>query len=91
MSHRRFVIAGNSGSGKSTLARQLAAVTGLEVIHLDRHFWRPGWVETPAEEWRATQALLLAGEGWVAEGNYDSTLDIRCARADCVVYLDPPR
>ena len=34
----------DDGSGKSTFARALAARTGLPVIHLDLHYWKPGWV-----------------------------------------------
>ena len=46
-----FAIIGPSGAGKSTLARQLGAITGLPVVHLDREFWRAGWVPTPDAEW----------------------------------------
>jgi hypothetical protein len=35
---------GLAGFGKSTFAVALAAKTGLPVIHLDLHFWKPGWV-----------------------------------------------
>lgn len=82
---------GCAGAGKSTLARRLGAALDLPVVHLDRHFWRPGWVEPPREEWRAEQELLLAGDGWVADGNYGNTLDIRLRRADTMVLIDLPR
>ncbi len=42
---------GNCGSGKSTLARQLGAGLGLDVVHLDALYWRPGWVEPTDAEW----------------------------------------
>lgn len=39
---RRFIlIDGRSGSGKTTLAAELAAETGLRVVHLDDFY--PGW------------------------------------------------
>ena len=44
---KRIIILGSAGSGKSTLATKLGEITGIPVIHLDRLFWNPGWVETP--------------------------------------------
>jgi adenylate kinase family enzyme len=87
---RRVVVTGMAGAGKSTFARQLSAKTGLPVIHLDLHFWKPGWVEPSDKEWREVQSRLLAGQEWIAEGNYHQTLDLRLARADTVVFLDTP-
>ena len=82
---------GCAGAGKSTLAQEMGGGLGLEVIHLDRLFWRPGWVETPREEWRAIQEDLLRREAWIIDGNYGSTLPLRLAAADTVLFLDFPR
>ena len=77
-----------AGAGKSTFSRALSAKTGLPVIHLDVHFWKPGWVEPSEDEWREKERGLLAGEEWIADGNYTATLDYRLERADTVVFLD---
>ncbi len=87
---KRVLIIGSSGSGKSTLARQLGARLELPVIHLDRHYWHPGWVGTPDAEWQQTVARLLQREQWVMDGNYRSTLRMRLNAADAVVFLDLP-
>jgi adenylate kinase family enzyme len=87
---RRVVVTGMAGAGKSTFARQLSAKTGLAAIHLDFHFWKPGWVEPSEKEWRDVQSRLLAGEEWIADGNYHETLDLRLKRADTIVFLDTP-
>jgi adenylate kinase family enzyme len=79
-----------AGAGKSTFSRALSAKTGLPVIHLDIHFWKPGWVPTPEDEWRDKQRELLAGREWIVDGNYHATLDLRIERADTVVFLDTP-
>ncbi|MGQ0832968.1 MAG: hypothetical protein ACT4OV_14975 [Microthrixaceae bacterium] len=87
---RRVIVTGLAGSGKSTLSIALAARTGLPLIHLDLHFWKPGWVAPSEAEWREKQRLVLAGDAWIADGNYHETLDLRLERADTVLFLDLP-
>jgi adenylate kinase family enzyme len=87
---RRVLVTGLAGSGKSTFSLALAAKTGLPVIHLDLHFWKPGWVAPSETEWREKQRGALAGEAWIADGNYHETLDLRLELADSVVVLDLP-
>jgi len=87
---RRIVVTGMAGSGKSTLSVALGAKTGLPVIHLDLQFWKAGWVAPSEADFREKQRGLLAGEAWIADGNYYETLDLRLERADTVVYLDTP-
>jgi adenylate kinase family enzyme len=84
---QRVAIVGSGGAGKSTFAAALGEATGLPVVHLDRHFWRPGWAETPRDEWRQRQRELFAGERWIADGNYGGTFDERFARADTVIVV----
>jgi adenylate kinase family enzyme len=85
------VVIGSGGAGKSTFAVELGRRTGLPVVHLDRHFWRPGWVATPDDEWEARVRELVAADRWVMDGNYGGTMPIRFERADTVVFLDLPR
>ena len=87
---RRVVVTGLAGAGKSTFSRALSAETGLPVIVLDFHFWLPGWAEPTEAAWREKQNTLLAGDDWIADGNYHATLDLRLERADTVVFLDTP-
>lgn len=81
---------GCPGAGKSTFARRLGAVLGFEVIHLDRLYWHPGWVHTPAERWTEIQQAALQGDRWIVDGNYAATLALRLAAADTVVLFDFP-
>ena len=85
------MIVGPAGSGKSTLARDLGAVLDLPVIHLDAHYWLPGWVEPPLDVWRERVHQLVRGETWIIDGNYSDTFDLRLAVADTIVFLDVPR
>ncbi|MEM1115428.1 MAG: AAA family ATPase [Bacteroidota bacterium] len=88
---QRILVIGSSGSGKSTLARAIGARLGLPVVHLDRHYWRPGWVEPDAETWGAQVDALLEADAWVMDGNYGGTMDRRLEAADAVVFLDRSR
>jgi adenylate kinase family enzyme len=87
---RRVIVTGLAGSGKSTLSIALAAKTGLPLIHLDLEFWKPGWTAPSDDEWRERQRAVLAGDAWIADGNYHETLDLRLERADTVLFLDMP-
>jgi adenylate kinase family enzyme len=85
------MIVGPGGAGKSWLAKRIAERTGLPLIHLDREYWRPGWIETPKPAWKARVAEIVAGERWVMDGNYGGTLALRMTRADTIIFLDVSR
>jgi adenylate kinase family enzyme len=86
----RVLIIGSPGAGKSVLTRRLAAATGLPVVHLDRHFFGPGWIEPAPEIWRARVAELTGAPRWIMDGNYTHTLPMRLALADTAIFLDFP-
>ncbi len=87
---QRVLVLGCAGAGKSTLSIELARRTGLPLIHLDKHYWRPGWVEPTRDEWRAQVAALLERPSWIMDGNYGGTVAQRLARADTAIFLDFP-
>lgn len=89
-SRRRWLLVGSGGAGKSTLARRLAAALDLPLIHLDREYWRPGWVAIPKDQWRIRVAELASADAWVMDGNYSGTIDMRLDRADVIIVMDTP-
>ncbi len=88
--HKIMVIGVSAGAGKSTFARQLGELTGIEVTHLDRLFWKPNWVEASSEEFSAAQQQVVQRGRWIMEGNYTGTVHIREPYADTVIYLELP-
>ena len=86
---RRVLILGGPGAGKTTLAVRLGTQLGLPVIHLDAHFWRAGWRESPRAEWTAQMTALVAMERWVMDGHYARTLALSARAADVIVILAP--
>jgi len=88
---KRVLIIGNPGAGKSTLATRLGKILDLPVIHLDRYFWQPGWIQTESQKWRQKVLELISGERWIIDGNYRNTMDIRIPKADTIIWLDYSR
>lgn len=88
---RKILVIGSGGAGKSTFARRLGEMLGLEVIHLDTAYWRPGWTPTPKDEWARKVEELCRGESWVMDGNFSGTLEPRLDACDTVIFLDLPR
>src|ERR1700688_4289962 len=87
---RRAIVTGMTGPGKGTFWGGLSARTGLPVIHLDLHYWKPEWVKPSDDEWRLKQRRVLAGDTWIADGNYHESLDFRLERAETVIVLPTP-
>src|SRR3989338_1002761 len=85
---KRILVIGSAGAGKSTFAKRLHEKLGLPLIHLDQHYWRPGWVKPEKIEWERKVKELLGGESWIIDGNYRSTLHLRLPAADAIIFLD---
>ncbi|RJL22027.1 topology modulation protein [Bailinhaonella thermotolerans] len=86
----RIAIIGCGGSGKTTIARRLGQITGAPVTHLDVVYYDDEWNTLPQDKFAAIQHELVAQPRWVIDGNFASTLLIRLARADTVIFLDLP-
>jgi adenylate kinase family enzyme len=88
---KKILIIGSGGAGKSTLARALGEILQIEVLHLDRFHWQPGWIGLPKDEWQKTVEDLLKRESWIMDGNFGGTMERRLAASDTAIFLDFPR
>ncbi|WP_243057782.1 AAA family ATPase [Nocardioides sp. SR21] len=84
----RVAVAGVSGSGKSTLARRIGALLDLPYTETDSLFHGPGWTRMPTFE--AEVQRLADSDRWVCEWQYDDARPVLLARADLMVWVDPP-
>ena len=87
---KRIAIIGLPGSGKSTFAIKLGKLLKIPVHHLDRHMF-DGRKKRGKTEFLAIKESLLKENAWIIEGCSFSTLEMRFARADAVIYFDLPR
>ncbi len=88
---KKIIVIGSGGAGKSTFSRRLGAATGIEVIHLDRLFWNPGWIETKEDVWSGVVEEALQAESWIMDGNFGGTREMRMQACDTIIFLDTPR
>ncbi len=87
---KKIAVIGCGGAGKSTFSRRLSAILKIPVYHLDKLYWKPGWVPMPREEWDNLIKDLVKKDKWIIDGNYGRTMDIRLNVADTVIFLNMP-
>ncbi|WP_179393793.1 topology modulation protein [Lacticaseibacillus absianus] len=88
----KVILIGNAGTGKSTLARRLRATTGWPLLSLDRIWHAMDYSHVAKLKFaQAQRAFMAAHSDWLIDGNYGSTLPLRLAEADLVVWVQCPR
>lgn len=87
---KRIIIIGCPGSGKSTFARELHTRTNLPLYYLDMLYWNADRTTVPKEEFRRRLGEVLEKDSWIIDGNYNSTMEMRMAVCDTVIFLDYP-
>lgn len=87
----KIMIMGSAGAGKSTVARKLGAIYNIPAFHLDKCFWKPGWVMSTPLEQAEIHKKLMAKDNWVIDGNYSAFFEARAEHADKIIYLNISR
>ena len=87
---KRIIIIGSPGSGKSTLARALHELTKIPLHYLDMMYWNADRTIVEKPIFRERLADAMSGDEWIIDGNYSSTMEMRIAACDTVVFLDYP-
>ncbi|MGK9175363.1 adenylate kinase [Yokenella regensburgei] len=81
-------VIGTSGSGKSTLSRRLATLLNVPWIEMDSLYWLSDWQGRTDAEMNALLVAALDSPGWVLDGNYNRTRDIKWRDVDVIVWVD---
>lgn len=88
---QKILIIGSPGSGKSKFSFRLSKKLNIPIIHLDKLFWKEGWVSRSKETFDKLLIEEMEKESWIIDGNYSRTLPMRLEKADTVILFDYSR
>ena len=87
---KKVIVIGCPGSGKSTFARALHNKTGIPLYHLDMMYWNADKTTVEKSVFLERLSDVLEKDEWIIDGNYGSTMELRMAACDTVIFLDYP-
>ena len=87
---KKVIVIGCPGSGKSTVSRALHNKTGIPLYHLDMMYWNADKTTVEKSVFLERLSVVLAKDEWIIDGNYGSTMELRMAACDTVIFLDYP-
>jgi len=87
---KKIIVIGCPGSGKSTVSRALHNKTGIPLYHLDMMYWNADKTTVEKSLFIERLSVVLEKDKWIIDGNYGSTMELRMAACDTVIFLDYP-
>ena len=87
---KKIIVIGCPGSGKSTVSRALHNRTGIPLYHLDMMYWNADKTTVEKSVFLERLSAVLEKDEWIIDGNYSSTMELRMAACDTVIFLDYP-
>ena len=87
---KKVIVIGCPGSGKSTVSRALHNKTGIPLYHLDMMYWNADKTTVEKSIFLERLSVVLEKNEWIIDGNYGSTMELRMAACDTVIFLDYP-
>ena len=87
---KKIIVIGCPGSGKSTVSRALHNKTAIPLYHLDMMYWNADKTTVEKSIFLERLSAVLKKDEWIIDGNYGSTMELRMAACDTVIFLDYP-
>ncbi len=84
----KISIIGHSSSGKSTFAKRIAQVYQAPVLHIDKIFFAPNWVERDREVVEGEIRDFMNQDAWIIDGFYRRLATERFDQADQLFIFD---
>ena len=85
---KKVIVIGCPGSGKSTVSRALHNKTGIPLYHLDMMYWNADKTTVEKSVFLERLSAVLEKDEWIVDVNYGSTMELRMAACDTVIFLD---
>ena len=85
---KKIIVIGCPGSGKSCFSRALHNKTGIPLYHLDMMYWNADKTTVEKSVFLERLSAVLEKDEWIVDGNYGSTMELRLAACDTVIFLD---
>ncbi len=86
----KIIVIGCPGSGKSTFSRELHQKTSIPLYHLDMMYWNANKTTVERSIFLERLSSVIQKTRWIIDGNYGSTMEMRVAACDTVIFLDYP-
>ena len=87
---KKIIVIGCPGGGKSTVSRALHNKTGIPLYHLDMMYWNADKTTVEKSIFLERLSAVLEKNEWIIDGNYGSTMELRMAACDTMIFLDYP-
>lgn len=87
---KKVIVIGCPGGGKSTVSRVLHNKTGIPLYHLDMMYWNTDKTTVEKSVFLERLSAVLEKNEWIIDGNYGSTMELRMAACDTMIFLDYP-
>lgn len=87
---KKIIVIGCPGAGKSVFSGALRDKLGLPLYHLDMMYWNADKTTVEKSVFLDRLHTVLGKDEWIIDGNYGSTMELRLAACDTVIFLDYP-
>ncbi len=84
----KILVIGYSSSGKSTFSKRLSKIYQLPVLHIDRIFFAPNWVQRDKAVVEVEIRAFMDQDGWIIDGLYRHLATERFDHANQIFIFD---
>lgn len=84
----KILVIGYSSSGKSTFTKRLGQVYNLPVLHIDKIFFAPNWVERDKTQVEKEIRIFMKNDSWIIDGLYRNQAKERFELSDQIFIFD---